>query len=600
MNISILGTESLGVRGLSCMVCTKTRRILIDPGIALGYLRHGRLPHPFQVRTGAVLRNTILHSLHTATDVVISHFHGDHIPLRKANPFQLSLADAAPSLATVRLHAPGKKNLPGVMLQRRMDLEQAVHHDIPDASGMTSGPLRFSLPVFHGSRGSRQGTVMMTRITDPETIFVHASDIQLLDQTAVDILLAWHPDIVLASGPPVYLNRLSPAEQQKAWAHAVELARGVDTLILDHHLLRCRDGIVWLDRLRQQTGRNVICAADFMKTPRCFLEAWRKELYEDLPVPEGWHEAYARGDADTSGYLSWRGWERPNNGNTQTQEYMGTEGKHGSWRKRQAGATSCRQKRCSLYKDAYRQRGTPDREPEETKDATYTTGNQMVSRNGSVTDEFICEKQEIEEPGATMVFGKKKYIPFVLAQSNLFFVGLRGSGKTTLGKAVAEKLGVPFLDMDAVIQEQAGESIREIVEQKGWETFRSLEEKALQEICSVHGRVIATGGGVVLSEANRKLLHQHGTVVYLMADPPVLARRVGKDQASAEQRPPLGKESLEQEMSNQLWEREPLYMMVANHTLQADKPGDELVQEVLAALWPENQPPLCGMDEEEK
>ena len=306
MNIAILGTESLGVRGLSCMVCTGTRRILIDPGIALGYIRHGRLPHPFQVRTGSMIRDTILHHLRTATDVVISHFHGDHIPLKKANPFQLSLADAAPFLTTVNIHAPGEKDLPAAMLQRRMDLEEAAGHNIADASGLVSGPMRFSLPVFHGARRSRQGTVMMTQISEPGTTFVHASDIQLLDQAAIDTILAWHPQIVLASGPPLYLNRLSLQEQEAAWAHAVELAMDVETLILDHHLLRCEEGILWLERLRQKTGRNVICAADFMNKKRCFLEAWRKELYEDQPVPEGWHEAYARGDADTD-RLSWRG-----------------------------------------------------------------------------------------------------------------------------------------------------------------------------------------------------------------------------------------------------------------------------------------------------
>ncbi|MCK9175903.1 MAG: hypothetical protein M0O96_11575, partial [Desulforhopalus sp.] len=192
------------------------------------------------------------------------------------------------------------------MLQRRMDLEEAAGHNIADASGLVSGPMRFSLPVFHGARRSRQGTVMMTQISEPGTTFVHASDIQLLDQAAIDTILAWHPQIVLASGPPLYLNRLSLQEQEAAWAHAVELAMDVETLILDHHLLRCEEGILWLERLRQKTGRNVICAADFMNKKRCFLEAWRKELYEDQPVPEGWHEAYARGDADTD-RLSWRG-----------------------------------------------------------------------------------------------------------------------------------------------------------------------------------------------------------------------------------------------------------------------------------------------------
>ena len=87
-----------------------------------------------------------------------------------------------------------------------------------------------------------------------------------------------------------------------AWENAQQLARHVDTLILDHHLLRCEEGLSWLDRLSSETGHRVICAADFMERPRCLLEARRVQLYEEMPVPKEWHEAYARGDADTRRY----------------------------------------------------------------------------------------------------------------------------------------------------------------------------------------------------------------------------------------------------------------------------------------------------------
>lgn len=90
-SIEIIGTESLEVRGLSCLVHAGDRRIFIDPGIALGYLRHGLLPHPVQVAQGERIRQRILAALTTATDVVFSHFHGDHIPLWAANPYQLAI-----------------------------------------------------------------------------------------------------------------------------------------------------------------------------------------------------------------------------------------------------------------------------------------------------------------------------------------------------------------------------------------------------------------------------------------------------------------------------------------------------------------------------
>jgi len=73
-------------------------------------------------------------------------------------------------------------------------------------------------------------------------------------------------------------------------------------LILDHHLLRSMRGHRWLDELSSTTGHTVACAADFMGRRRTLLEAWRQRLYAEMPVPEGWHEAYARGEVDTRPY----------------------------------------------------------------------------------------------------------------------------------------------------------------------------------------------------------------------------------------------------------------------------------------------------------
>lgn len=129
MEIEILGAESLGVRGLSCVVTVDDHRLVIDPGLALGYQRQGLLPHPAQVAIGERVRKRIV--------------------------------------------------------------------------------------------------------------------------------------------------------------AALRLAESIGTLILDHHLLRCEEGLAWLDRLAAATGHRVICAADFMGQPRCLLEAQREQLYEEMPVPEG-------------------------------------------------------------------------------------------------------------------------------------------------------------------------------------------------------------------------------------------------------------------------------------------------------------------------
>lgn len=150
--IEILGTESLGVRSLCCAVEVKGRKIVIDPGVALGYKRHGLLPHPVQVAVGARVRLRILAELEGATDVVISHFHGDHVPLPKANPYQLSAQQAAPLLRASRLWAKGSDGLSIHMGRRRASLAETLGRELPNAEGQCDGPLTFSRALPHGEQ----------------------------------------------------------------------------------------------------------------------------------------------------------------------------------------------------------------------------------------------------------------------------------------------------------------------------------------------------------------------------------------------------------------------------------------------------------------
>lgn len=308
MRIKILGTESLGVRGLSCVVETKSRKIVIDPGVALGYQRHGLFPHPFQVAAGERVRREIITALKDSTDIVISHFHGDHVPLADANPYQLAAQQVVPFFQGARLWCKDSHDLSGAMAKRCSDISQVLGLALPNSEGQNEGPLSFSHPVPHGEPNNRRGTVMMTRIEDTKDVFVHASDIQLLDGEPITQILDWKPDIVLASGPPIYLSYLSSTKRKTAWHNAVRLAQGVDVLILDHHLLRCDKGYGFLEELSSMTEHKVICAADFMECQRLPLEARRRQLYREMPVLKGWHKAYARGKVDTKHYRNWQGW----------------------------------------------------------------------------------------------------------------------------------------------------------------------------------------------------------------------------------------------------------------------------------------------------
>ncbi len=305
--LEILAAESLGARGLCCKVTAGKRRILIDPGIALGYRRHGLYPHPFQVAVGVTLRRKILAALREATEVVFSHAHGDHLPLADANPFQLALDDALDGLRGKPIWGPDVSDLEGTMRERLEAISRAANTPVLAANGRKAGILSFSQPMPHGEPESHLGTVIMTRIEVGDTVFVHASDIQLLGRDAIDRIISWSPTVVLVGGPPLYLAQLSGEARSEAWRNALCLASHVPTLIVDHHLLRSVEGIRWLDALAAESPNQVVCAADSMNTPRRMLEAWRRRLYRELPVPEGWHREYALGKADTSRFEVWDG-----------------------------------------------------------------------------------------------------------------------------------------------------------------------------------------------------------------------------------------------------------------------------------------------------
>lgn len=123
----------------------------------------------------------------------------------------------------------------------------------------------------------------------------------------------------------------------------------------------------------------------------------------------------------------------------------------------------------------------------------------------------------------------------------IVLIGLRGSGKTTTGRRLADNLWLPFVDLDERIVKNAGRSIREIFESDGEATFRALESQALGEVFAEKGeQIIALGGGAPLAEENRQMLSASGAkIIYLRCQPAELHRRIQADPVTQENRPHL-------------------------------------------------------------
>jgi shikimate kinase len=118
-------------------------------------------------------------------------------------------------------------------------------------------------------------------------------------------------------------------------------------------------------------------------------------------------------------------------------------------------------------------------------------------------------------------------------------IGPRGSGKTTVARALAGILGWQWVDADDALERRTGRSVRAVFAEDGEAAFREHESTVLRELCGLRRHVVATGGGVVLREDNRALLRASARVVWLSADVETLCRRLDADAAGTERRPAL-------------------------------------------------------------
>ncbi|WJV55026.1 shikimate kinase AroL [Pectobacteriaceae bacterium CE90] len=164
----------------------------------------------------------------------------------------------------------------------------------------------------------------------------------------------------------------------------------------------------------------------------------------------------------------------------------------------------------------------------------------------------------------------------------IFMVGARGCGKTTVGCELARTLGYTFVDTDIFMQETSHMTVADVVAQKGWQEFRRRESEALQAV-TMPNRVIATGGGMVLLEKNRRFMREKGMVIYLYAPASSLVQRL-EESPQAHQRPTLTGRPIAEEIAEVLAERESFYQDVAHYRIDATQSLPSIVTDVIQAL----------------
>ena len=167
-----------------------------------------------------------------------------------------------------------------------------------------------------------------------------------------------------------------------------------------------------------------------------------------------------------------------------------------------------------------------------------------------------------------------------LGERSIVMVGMMGCGKSAVGRRLAGRLGVSFVDADDEIQKAAGQTISEIFTDQGEDFFRDRERLVIDRLLGNGPQVLATGGGAFMNELTRKRVAQVGVSVWLKADLQVLLRRVGR----RDTRPLLRNQNPEKVMRDLLKKRSPVYAKADIVVESRDGPHDEVVAEIIKKL----------------
>lgn len=282
MKIIPLAFDSLGVRSTATFVETD-RRIIIDPGAALGPLRYGLPPSETEFRKLDELIKKIYEYLEKSEIVTISHYHYDHyLPDEKYEGMILLVKNP-------------KENINYSQSGRAKDFLDSIDNfpkiiEFSDGRRFEFGEteIRFSPAFRHGDKNSRLGFVVLCSISYKNKKLIHASDIQGPQVSdATDWIIDENPDILILSGfPAIFIGwRISKSGLEQANSNLIKILENTktETIILDHHLVRDLNYMEKIDsvlKIANKLNKKVITAAEFLGRKPEFLEARRRELHE--------------------------------------------------------------------------------------------------------------------------------------------------------------------------------------------------------------------------------------------------------------------------------------------------------------------------------
>ena len=210
--------------------------------------------------------------------------------------------------------------------------------------------------------------------------------------------------------------------------------------------------------------------------------------------------------------------------------------------------------------------GIADGTAEKTVDGTFETANGTAEKTADITADGSAETADCENKIRAALGEVLK------RETNISLVGMPGAGKTTVGRILAEKLGMKFCDTDEEIEKIAGESPEKIIEKSGEERFREIETEVAESVSSLRGVVIATGGGTILREKNVEKLRSCGDVIWLGRDLNLLAQN----------NRPLSKSM---PISRLFKQREEYYVAASDKKIENDEAAEKTAEKIITEIF---------------
>lgn len=290
MKIIPLAFESMGVRSMATYVETD-HKILIDPGTSIAPKRFGYPPWKNEFDALYETRRRIMEYGVIADIITISHYHHDHY-----TPFELGkFLDSSPKAAeklyqdkrlfikhpTSQINKSQQKRAAD-FLKNLKELNCEVSYADGNSFEIGDTVLKFSNPLSHGGEGSKLGYVITLTIKWDGKSVMHASDVQgPISEEAKQVIFDEKPDMLILSGPPIYLQgfAIEKAQIENARRNLIDISNKIHEVVVDHHLLRDLRCFDFIKSVKEESGGKILVASEIINIEPYLLEARRKEFY---------------------------------------------------------------------------------------------------------------------------------------------------------------------------------------------------------------------------------------------------------------------------------------------------------------------------------